>query len=331
MRTLIIALLIPLTLGAKMPSVDLHNAAKPGLQMPVMGIGTCGYAISPNEKAELWNNSIAEKAVLAWLNLGGRRIDTSLDYLDQPGIGRAIRSQTAVPREEIFITSKVGGGPLGYNETLDQLTTILDQLNTSYVDLLLIHWPLPVWSNSRDPACQHESQARACRQSSWRAMEEIFHSGRALAVGVSNFEMSHLQDIVDMNSLLPAVNQVEYHPYWHEDDLVAYCRDKSIVFNTYSPLGTPDWGPDHRGWNSSILDLPLIRDIACRHAKSPAQVLLRWALEKKLVLNPRSWNEKHMAENLDIFDFELTSDEARQIDDVPKPANPKVCPYPSNK
>eukprot|EP00118_Oscarella_pearsei_P004901 m.21766 g.21766 ORF g.21766 m.21766 type:complete len:336 (+) comp28216_c0_seq1:1120-2127(+) len=313
--------------SAETPSVKLQNAAKPELQMPAVGLGTAGYIAVPERKAELWNDSVAEKAVTEWLKAGGRRIDTAIDYNDQKGIGKAIREQS-IPRSDIFIVSKVGGGPLGYNETLNQFQTILSQLNTTYVDLLLIHWPVPMPSTSSDPSCQQGAQARDCRQSSWKAMERIFTLGSALAIGVSNFEKSHLQDIVDMHGLLPAVNQVEYHPYWHEDDLVAFCRELDIAFNTYSPLGTPDWAPDHRGWNSSILELPVIKRIAESHRKSPAQIVLRWAWEKGLLLNPRSWNSSHMTENLSIFDFELNKDDIQQIENIPKPENPKICPYP---
>eukprot|EP00118_Oscarella_pearsei_P024743 m.306705 g.306705 ORF g.306705 m.306705 type:complete len:335 (+) comp41516_c0_seq1:50-1054(+) len=322
-------LLVSLTIAKDLPSVKLQNAAVPGTEMPAMGIGTFGYALFPGGRAEYWNNSAAETAVLAWLKAGGSRIDTAEGYGDQPGIGKAIREQ-AVPRNKIFITSKVGGGPLGYNETIKAFNKVIGELNTTYVDLLLIHWPGPLPKLSSDPKCTHSSTGRDCRQSSWLAMEFIFKSGGAKAIGVSNFEQNHLQDIIDLKSLLPAVNQFEYHPYWHEDDLVQFCQNHSIVVNSYSPLGTPDWAPWTHLWNSSILDLPVIKSIAKSHQKSPAQVVLRWAWEKNIVLNPRSWNDQHMAENLDIFNFQLTEDDVKQIMSFPKPAVPKVCPDPHN-
>ena len=180
--------------------------------MPAMGIGTGGYAASPASKSEYWDDDVAEKAIASWLTLGGRRIDTSLSYHDQTGIGKALAaaiSNGTVTRDEVFITSKVGGGPPGYNETLAQFDQILTTLQVKYVDLLLIHWPGPVIGfESKDPNCKHLTDGPKCRQSTWRAMEKIFNDGGARAVGVSNFEEKHLQSILDLQSLLPAVNQV---------------------------------------------------------------------------------------------------------------------------
>ena len=297
--------------------------------MQAMGIGTFGYASHPGQKAEYWNNSVTATAVSAWLKAGGRRIDTAYDYRGEAGVGMAVLHQTEVHRSEIFITSKVGGLPPGYNDTLEQFQEILTQMNLTYVDLLLIHWPGPLPLKSSDPKCKLISGSdKECRQSSWLALEKIFKSGGAKAIGVSNFEQNHIQDILDLKSLVPSVNQIEYHPYWHEDGLVEFCQNHSIAVNSYAPLGTPDWGPDHRDWNSTILDLPVVKEIAKAHSKSPAQILLRWAWQKNILLNPRTWNDDHMAENLNIFDFELSDDEWKQIASVPKPATPKVCPDP---
>ena len=165
----------------------------------------------------IWNDTVAEKAVKEWLALGGRRIDGSLGYLDQVGVGNAVKA-SGIPREEIFMTSKVSLA--GYNESFTQMDQILGDLQMEYVDLLLIHVPL-VWSPGTDPACQEDVPSwRGCHQLVWKALEKLFNDGKALAIGVSTFEQKHLEDIIMMNSTVPSVNQVEYHPYWHEDDLV---------------------------------------------------------------------------------------------------------------
>lgn len=311
------------------PTVPLYNGAKSGVKMPAMGIGTFGYGAP----GEIWNDSVAQKAVSEFLNVGGRRIDTAYDYGDQKGIGAAVRA-SGVAREEIFITSKIGGGPLGYNETLAQVDEILDQLNTTYVDLILIHWPGPVLSiKTTDPACKKGilgEKDRKCRQSSWKAMEVILQKGQARAIGVSNFEQNHLQDILDMNSTLPAVNQVEFHTYWHETDLVHFCQQHNITFNGYAPLGTPDWAPVFHNWpgHNTTMQQPAIQMIAKTHGRTPAQAILRWQWQLGIVMNPRTWNVEHMKENLDIFDFTLSDHEMQTMGNIKPPKHPKVCPDP---
>eukprot|EP00117_Sycon_ciliatum_P049247 scpid82334/ scgid34943/ Uncharacterized oxidoreductase Mvan_2161 len=325
-----LTLLLQHSVADDAPSVALANAAKPGTRMPVYGIGTCGYSPGPEVPGEHWNDSVAVKAIGEWLKLGGRRIDTSLDYRDQPGVGQAVR-QSGIARDEIFITSKVGGGPLGYNETLDQFKEVLSTLNMTYVDLLLIHWPWPLVGGSSDPACQDgAASANSCRQSSWKAMVEILNSGGARAVGVSNFEIKHIQSLQAGSSLpLPAVNQVEFSPYWHEIELLEFCKTHQIVFNGYAPLATPDWAPHSHHWNASLLDSSVLKKIGDAHSKTPAQVALRWSMQMDVVINPRTWDPEHMKEDLDL-NFVLTSDEMEQITNVPKPSNNKVCPDPTN-
>ena len=332
---LILALLtIQTCISVEVPSVTLMNAAIPGTKMPVVGIGTGAYVYKPRtEPGEIWTNDTAEKAVGEWLTLGGRRIDASLSYRNQPGVGKAIK-ESSVNREDIFIVSKVGSGglvsgsALGYNDTMRQVQPMLDSLQVDYVDLLLIHWPGPP-GNSSDPACKGNPPTwRKCRQSTWKAMEEIFKSGKAKAIGVSNFEKNHLEDIIVMNSTLPAVNQVEFHPYWHEVDLLAFCQQYNITFNGYSPLGCPDWAPPSHHWNHTVLEEPTVTTIAKAHNRTPAQVVLRWEWQQGVLAQPRTVNSDHMKENLNYFDFMLSDDEMKQISNISPPSNPKVCPDP---
>ena len=331
---LLVLAAIHTSVAIEVPTVTLMNAAKPGTKMPVTGIGTGAYVYEPRtEPGEIWTVDIAEKAVGQWLDLGGRRIDASLSYRNEDGVGKAIKA-SSVSREDIFIVSKVGsgglvsGGALGYDDSLKQIQPILDSLQTDYVDLLLIHWPGPP-GNSSDPACQGSPTSwRACRQSTWRALEEVYKMGKARAIGVSNFEKKHLEDIIAMNSTLPAVNQVEFHPYWHEDDLLAFCKSYNITFNGYSPVGCPDWAPTKHNWSHTILQEPTIVDIAKSHSRTPAQVILRWEWQQGVLAQPRTVNPEHMKENLNYFDFVLSDDEMKQISGISPPSQPKVCPDP---
>ena len=325
-------------IAVDVPSVPLVNGAKPGTKMPAVGIGTGAYVYEPRtEPGEIWTDPVAEKAVTEWLKLGGRRIDASLSYRNQPGVARAIKA-SKIPREELFIVSKVGsgglvsGGALGYNDTLKQIPVILDTLQVDYLDLLLIHWPGPP-GNSSDPECQGNPDTwRACRQSTWKALIEVFNQGKARAIGVSNFEKEHLEDIILMscssNQVLPAVNQVEFHPYWHEDELLSYCKDFNIVFNGYSPLSCPDWAPTKHHWNHTVLQEPVVVSIAQAHNRTAAQVILRWEWQQGVISQPRTVDPVHMKENLSIYDFKLTEDEMKQISGINPPADPKVCPDP---
>ena len=321
----VVAILFPGHLKAEVPSVGLMNAAKPGLKMPIAGIGTWSYVHSQGTgiPGEVWNDTVAEKSVKEWLALGGRRIDGALRYQDQVGVGKAIK-ESGISRKEIFLTSKLRLS--GYNETFSQMDQLLSDLQVDYVDLLLIHFP-EVLALSTDPACKLELPSwRGCRQSVWKALEKLFSDGKALAIGVSNFEQNHLEDIIIMNTSVPSVNQVEYHPYWHEDDLVQFCKANNIVFNSYASLGTPDWAPHRHNWNGTILELPLIQSIAKAHARTAAQVIQRWEWQQGVVVNPRTLNSTHMKENLNFFDFELSEDEMKQISTIKPPADPKVCP-----
>ena len=319
--------LLPLYDAVDVPSVTLMNGAKPGSKMPVSGIGTWGYVHQPGtgKPGEVWNDTVATTAIGKWLSLGGRRIDGSMGYGDQVGVGDAVKS-SGITRSEIFMTSKISLN--GYNETFTQIQKVLSDLQMDYVDLLLIHWPGYPHASS-DPTCQgNPSTLRGCRQSVWKALEELFKDGKALAIGVSNFEKNHLEDIIMMKGMIPSVNQVEYHPYWHEDDLLAYCKSQNITFNSYSPLGAPDWAPTKHNWNGTILQLPVIQNISKAHQRTAAQVIQRWQWQQGIVVNPRTLNQDHMKENLNFFDFELTDDEMRRISNIKPPDDPKVCPDP---
>lgn len=316
------------------PSVKLQNAAKEGMTMPIVGLGTGAYVYVPNTiPGEIWNDTVAEQAVKEWIKLGGRRIDASLSYRNAKGVGKAI-AESGVPREELFIVSKVGsgglvsGGGMGYNETMAQIKPTFDDMGIDYLDLLLIHWPGPP-GNSSDPACTgNPTTWRACRQSTWKALQDLFKDGKARAIGVSNFEQNHIEDIVALKELLPAINQFEFSPFWHEDDLVKYCKSLNIQVNGYSPLACPDWAPASHKWTKTLLQDTTIDGIAKSHKATPAQVILSWEWQQDVVVNPRTYNRDHMMENLQFFNIKLTDDEMKAITNIVVPSNPKVCPDP---
>jgi len=324
-----LSLLILRAISAE-PSVLLQNAAVPGTRMPAVGLGTGAYGQPGNVGGEYWSDDIAKDAVLSWLKAGGIRIDNGNDYNVSAGVAEGM-AQSGRPRESIFLVSKTGPRhPLGYSDTLQQVDDLLVALNTSYVDLLLIHWPGPYTTSGIDWPCYKASTDgtfKICRQDTWRAYVEVFKAGKARAIGVSNFEVRHLQDIFELNTLLPSVHQNEFHPYMHEDDLVAYCKAHNILYNSYSSVGCPD----HQKtiWRDQVIDQPEIIKIAQKYNKTPAQVVLRWSWEQGLVVNARSWDPVHHVENLNIFDFMLTKEEIAIIGAVPKPTNPRVCSDPN--
>jgi diketogulonate reductase-like aldo/keto reductase len=295
-----------------------------------MGLGTGGYSGPDESGGEYWGPEQGHNATIAWLKAGGRRIDTADNYASRDGIGTGWVA-SGVPRTEIFITSKVN--PSGYDQTLAEFNGILKSLQTNYVDLLLIHWPGDFTSapSPSDPPCkQGQSTWLECRIQTWRALETIFKQQLVRAIGVSNFEVNHLLDIFNLNSTIPSVNQVEFHPYWHEDNLVDFCRKHNITFNSYSPVGCPDHatklGPH---WNP-IPDLrqhPKITAIAEKHRKTSAQVVLRWHWQQGNVVNPRTRDPTHMMENLAIFDFELDIQDMMTLSSLDHPMS-KICPDP---
>jgi len=314
------------------PSLPLYNAAVPGTRMPAVGLGTGGYGEKGNIGAEFWDDDVCREATISWLNMGGVRIDSANNYGNEDGLREGILISRR-PRESLFITSKTGPGlPLGYFETLQQTDDILKTLNTSYVDLLLLHWPGEF--HTVNWSCAENQSFKKCRQDSWRALEVAFKAGKALAIGVSNFEKDHLEDIFELGSLIPSVNQVEYNPYFHEDDLVEFCKAHKILFNGYSSVGCPDFMSSNNNenphpWKTQIIQQPTVLNIAQKYNKTPAQVVLAWSWQQGIVVNARSWDPEHHLENLNIFDFQLTAEEITAIGAVPKPPNTKISPDPN--
>jgi len=252
---------------------------------------------------------------MQWLHMGGRRIDNADSYYNMRAIGKAM-ADSKVPREEIFLVSKIGSGmPMGKQETFDQIQESLRQYNTNYIDLVLIHWPTSS-GNSSDPHCQMHSttyDAKACRLTTWQALLTLWKEKKIRAVGVSNFNTSHLQEIIDAGLELPSVNQCPFNPhlYTAQKELVEFCKAHDILFNSYSPLGIPDWHkyPLSISTTGVLIEEPALERIGAAHGLSAAQTLLSWQWSMGMVFNPRSMNITHMQENLapSVFSTKLSS------------------------
>jgi 2,5-diketo-D-gluconate reductase A len=323
---------------AAVPSLPLYNAAVPGLRMPAVGLGTGGYSNEAKGYGmypECWDDAVCpgyiNQAVTTWLNVGGRRIDNANSYQDQGTVGAAVAA-SGVPRSEIFFLSKTGPSfPLGFADTLAEVATILNTTGLGYVDALLIHWPCPdnkceAWTNtSTDPLCNVNSQTfspTACRISTWKAYVQVFNSGKALSIGVSNFNATHLQEIIDAGLPLPAINQIPFHLYRSssQQQTIDFCRAHNITVNGYSPLGIPDWKtfPTSTGMSTTQRADPVVQGIAAAHGVSPSKVLLAWQWALGIPVNPRSQNVDHMIENLNYFDLQLTQAEIGALSSRPQ-------------
>jgi methylglyoxal/glyoxal reductase len=252
-------------------TVKLNN----GVSMPLLGLGV--YLMRPGQETY--------QAVRAALETGYRLIDTASLYGNEEDVGRAVKD-SAVPREEVFITTKLRNDDHGYDSALRAFDASLKRLGLGSIDLYLIHFPVP-----------------GLRQESWRALETILESGRARTIGVSNYTERHLKELFHHASVVPAVNQVEFSPFLYQRDLLEFCRKHRIQLEAYAPLTA-----------GRRLHDPRITTIAKKHCRTNAQVLLRWAIQRGLVVIPKSRHSERIAENARIFDFELTSEDVSTLD-----------------
>ncbi|MFD2655018.1 aldo/keto reductase [Gracilibacillus thailandensis] len=258
-------------------TTTLHN----GVKMPWFGLGV--FLVEEGE--EVYNS-------VKWaLEHGYKSIDTAAVYGNEEGVGKAIKD-SGIPREELFITSKLWNGDQGYEETLQAFETSLNKLGLEYLDLYLIHWPVPELNKYKE---------------SWKAMEKLYNDGKIRAIGVSNFKEHHLEDLMSEAQVAPMVNQVEYHPHLQQRSLHEFCKQHNIQLEAWSPLK-----------QGKILDDPTLTDIAKRHGKSTAQVILRWDLQQDVVTIPKSVKQHRIQDNADVFDFELTEEEMKLIQDMNK-------------
>ncbi|MBD3859418.1 aldo/keto reductase [Bacillus sp. 28A-2] len=253
-------------------TVTLNN----GVEMPWFGLGVF--------KVEDGNQVV--DAVKAAIRNGYRSIDTAAVYKNETGVGKAIK-ESGVKREELFITSKVWNTDQGYDKALAAFDASLNRLGLDYLDLYLIHWPGPNADTFKD---------------TWRALEKLYKDGKVRAIGVSNFYIQHLEELLKDAEVVPAVNQVEFHPKLTLVELRQYAKEKGIQIEAWSPL-----------MQGKLLDHDVLKDIATRYNKSVAQVILRWDLQSGVVTIPKSINEERIKQNADIFDFELSQEHMEKI------------------
>ncbi|MDE0801950.1 MAG: aldo/keto reductase [Acidimicrobiales bacterium] len=256
---------------ADVPSITLNN----GVEIPQLGFGT--FQIERDD---------AVKATLVALEAGYRHIDTAQMYGNEAEIGDALHTFDA-PREEIFVTSKLNNGNHGREDALRSFDETLGKLGLDQLDLFLMHWPMPGVGDFVD---------------TWRAMIEMHESGRVKAIGVSNFQTHHLQRILDETDVVPVVNQIECHPYFHNDVVRRFGAEHDIVTEAWSPIAQGD-----------VIDDATLSEIGDRLGKSAAQVTLRWHLQRGDVVFPKSTTPERVEENMDIFDFELAVEDMDRI------------------
>jgi diketogulonate reductase-like aldo/keto reductase len=227
-------------------------------------------------------------AIQTALAAGCRLIDTAQSYHNEDVIGRAV-AESEVPRQDVFITTKIDDENQGTDATIESLEVSLRKLQTDYVDLLLIHWPYP---GDFDRSLE-----------TWHTLIDLQAAGKARAIGVSNYTTDLVQKTIDDSGVVPAVNQVEFHPFLFQKGLMDYCQQNGVLIESYCPIARAERS-----------DNPVLQRLAKKYDKSPVQIILRWQLEHDLVPIPRSMNPKHIQGNLDIFDFTLTEEEVRAVD-----------------
>ncbi|MFI7286229.1 aldo/keto reductase [Streptomyces anulatus] len=253
---------------SQVPSITLNN----GLDMPQLGFGV--WQVPDDE---------AEKAVATAIETGYRSIDTAAIYANETGTGKAVAA-SGVARDELFVTTKLWNSEQGHDSTLRAFDASLDKLGLDYVDLYLIHWPVP---------------AKDAYTDTYKAFEKILADGRAKAIGVSNFHPEHLKRLFAETSVVPAVNQIELHPQLQQAESRAFHADHGIATEAWSPLGQ----------GKGLLEVPTVVAIAQKHGRTPAQAVLRWHLQTGNIVIPKSVTPSRIKENLDVFGFELDADD----------------------
>lgn len=265
--------------------VNLYNDVK----MPYLGLGV----FKSLDGFEVIN------AVKYALKIGYRLIDTAAIYKNEAGVGKAI-SESGIPREEIFVTSKVWNDDQGYDSTIKAFEKSINMLNLDYLDLYLIHWP------KREKSIE-----------TWNALIDLYEDGKIKAIGVSNFLQFQLDELISATDFIPMVNQMEFHPHLVQKELLTYCQLNKIQYQAWSPL-----------MQGKIFELEEINQIADKYDRSPVQIVLRWNLQMGVVTIPKSINPDRIKSNSEIFDFSLTDDEIEIINSLDK--NKRIGPDPAN-
>ncbi|ETO40354.1 oxidoreductase of aldo, keto reductase family, subgroup 1 [Fructilactobacillus florum 8D] len=257
-------------------TVTLNN----GVKMPQLGLG-------------VWksDNQTASQSVQWALKHGYRAIDTAKQYGNEAGVGTGLKQgleANHLQRSDVFLTTKIFNGDAGYQSTLDAFDDQLQRLQTDYVDLVIIHWP--VTGKYLD---------------TWRALEQLYRDGKTRAIGVSNFDIERLRDLLEHTSIKPVLNQMEFNPLEQETDIKNYCDENQIILEAWSPLG-----------HGETLHNPQIKRLATKYQKTPAQLILRWELQRGVITIPKSTHEQYIQENADLYDFEIEAADMRLINSL---------------
>lgn len=270
------------------PSISLRD----GTHIPQLGFGT--YLVDPDETADV---------VSAAFDAGYRHVDTAQMYNNEAGVGEAI-TRSGIPRDELYVTTKLSTANHRPDDVRRSFEQSLRDLRVDYVDLFLMHWPMPNRYDGNFPA-------------TWSAMAELLSDGRARSIGVSNFQPAHLDRIIDETGIVPVVNQVEALPYFPNDVARAASRDRGIAVEAWGPLG-----------QGAVLDDPAIATISAEIGRSPAQVILRWHIERGDIVFPKSSHPDRMRQNLELFDFELSAEQTAATDGLNRGDEGRVGPHP---
>jgi len=266
-------------LATSMANLNIQSTVKLNndVRMPILGLGV--YQSPPGR--------VTRNAVNFALRIGYRHVDTARIYGNEADVGEAVR-ESGVPREDLFVTTKLWNSDQGYDSTLRAFEGSLKRLGLDYLDLYLVHFPVP-----------------DVRKESWRAMEALLKKGRCRAIGVSNFTIRHLEELIEESHVIPFVNQIEFHPFLYQKELLKYCQRKGIQVEAYSPLA--------RG---ERLKHPRIISLATKYSKTPAQLMIRWGIQRGLVVIPKSTREERIRENSQVFDFDISDDDMRSLDSL---------------
>ena len=257
-----------------------------GVQIPAVGFGT--YKAADGKSAD-----VIKKAIES----GYRYFDTASFYGTEPYLAEAIR-QSGLPRKDFFIASKLWKSEMGYENAREAFQRTLENLDTDYLDLYLIHWPLP------EPGYENWKELD---KETWRALEELYAEGKIRAIGLSNFLPHHMENILAGCTVRPAVDQIEYHPGYSQEAAVQYCKEKGILVQAWSPIG-----------RSRVLEDPLVCELAAKYRVSPAQICLKFAVQRGIIPLPKSSSPERMKQNMDLFSFEMDQEDIWRLATMPQ-------------